>query len=129
MFVPLRHPDTDKTRLYPLQNGDVFSVNELLLEFEDGICYEVIRVRDTIYNPQFKRTGKSFTPEQINEITIKCNKCGNEVKLENGDSRLGDKIQLIPDVVSNSWTGLCEVDAIDIYCENPKCNNEVEIKR
>jgi hypothetical protein len=60
-------------------------------------------------------------------FTVRCDKCGNEVKFHNGDSRLGDKIQIIPDVISNSWTGLCEVEAVDFYCENPKCNNEVEV--
>lgn len=55
-------------RAYPLQNGDVVEINGILLEFEDNILHEVIRITDTLFNPQFKRTGKIFTPEQINEM-------------------------------------------------------------
>jgi len=59
-------------------------------------------------------------------LTIRCDKCGNEMKFNNGDSRNGDKIQLIPDIRSVGWEGW-EVDGVDIYCENPKCNHDISI--
>ncbi len=61
-------------------------------------------------------------------FTIKCDKCGNEVKLHNKDSRLGDKIQIIPDVSTAWYDGSFEILSVDFYCENPKCGNEVETK-
>lgn len=59
-------------------------------------------------------------------FTIKCDKCGNELKLFNGDSRLGDKVQIIPDLMLNHGNGEWEINAIDIYCENPMCKNHIE---
>lgn len=55
-------------RAYQLSNGDVVNINNLLLEFEDNILYEVVKVRETLFEPKYERTGKSFTPEQINKI-------------------------------------------------------------
>jgi hypothetical protein len=61
-------------------------------------------------------------------FTIKCDKCGNEIKLHNGDSRNNDKIQLIADV-GTDWIGRYEeVRSVDIYCENKECQNTIEIK-
>lgn len=59
---------------------------------------------------------------------IKCGKCGNEVKLFNGDSKAGDKIQLIPDVYSDGYQIGHIVNGIDIYCENPECRHEINLK-
>ena len=60
---------------------------------------------------------------------IKCGKCGNEVKLFNGDSKAGDKIQLIPDVYSDGYQIGHIVNGIDIYCENPECRHEINLKQ
>ena len=61
-------------------------------------------------------------------FTIKCDKCGNEVKFHNGDSRLGDKIQIIPYITGRAFMEGWTVEGVDLYCENPNCNNEVFIK-
>jgi hypothetical protein len=55
-------------RVFKLSNGDVFQIYNLLLEFEDNILYEVVCVRDTLFEPRYERTGRSFTPEQINKM-------------------------------------------------------------
>lgn len=59
---------------------------------------------------------------------ITCGKCGNEVNFYNKDSRLGDKIQIIPDVVSDWRDGSYQILGVDIYCENIECRHEVELK-
>lgn len=59
---------------------------------------------------------------------IKCDRCGNEVNLFNGDSRLGEKIQIIPDVTGHWQDGSYTIHGVDIYCENPKCNQEINLK-
>jgi hypothetical protein len=54
-------------RAYKLHNGDVISVNDLLLEFKDGILYQVKKVTYGCY-VIYERTGRKFTPEQLNEM-------------------------------------------------------------
>lgn len=55
------------TRAYRLENGVVIQVNDYLLEFEDNMLYEVEPAK-TWFNPVYKRTGRSFTIEQINQM-------------------------------------------------------------
>jgi len=55
------------TRAHMLGNGDVVQVHGLLLEFEDNILYEV-KEPVGLVNPYYERTGRSFTPEQLNEM-------------------------------------------------------------
>ena len=55
------------TRAFKLSNGDVITILNLLLEYEDGLFYEVVK-RDKLINPEFLRTGKSFTPNEINSL-------------------------------------------------------------
>lgn len=57
-------------------------------------------------------------------FTIKCDKCGNFATFNTGDTRNGDKIQVIPDIHFMEYT----VNSVDIYCENDECNNDVELK-
>lgn len=59
--------DDDNVRAYKLSNGDVVTILNLLLEFEDDLFYEVIR-RESLINPEFIRTGKVFTPNEINRL-------------------------------------------------------------
>lgn len=61
-------------RAYKLSNGDVIQINEMFVEFEDKILYEVIRVAELgdlsteFVRVTYIRTGRSFTFEQINEM-------------------------------------------------------------
>lgn len=55
-------------RAYQLNNGDVFSTCNLLLEYENRVLYEVIRISDAIFESRYERTGRSFTLEQITEM-------------------------------------------------------------
>ena len=59
-------------------------------------------------------------------FTVKCDKCGNEVVFKENDTRSGEIIQIVPYVKWN-YSGY-EVDGVDFYCENEKCNNDVFIK-
>jgi hypothetical protein len=54
-------------RAHKLSNGDVINVMSILLEFEDNILYEVEEAKGLI-NPVYERTGRSFTPQQVNEM-------------------------------------------------------------
>jgi hypothetical protein len=55
-------------RAVRLENGMVMQINDLLLEFEDNILYEVEPAK-TWLNPFYERTGRSFTMEQINQMS------------------------------------------------------------
>lgn len=56
-------------RAYRLCNGDIFTIENLVLEYENLILYEVIEDGfDIFMQRKWKRTGKSFTPEQINKM-------------------------------------------------------------
>jgi hypothetical protein len=60
----------DTRRAYQLSNKDIVQVNDMLLEFEDNMLYEVeIVVYGGIY-VVYARTGKSYTPEEINKIVV-----------------------------------------------------------
>lgn len=74
--------DNQAVRVYKLSNGDIFKVNELLLEFEDNLLYEVTEKRNSVY-ATYIRTSRVFTPNEINNMVIynadfigvdKCNK-------------------------------------------------------
>ncbi len=60
-------------RVYELRNGDVFTVKDTMIEFEDGKFYEVIEQKFTFKNgifpmKRYKRTGKEFTIEELNKL-------------------------------------------------------------
>ncbi|MEK4605308.1 hypothetical protein MHH42_31140 [Bacillus sp. FSL L8-0099] len=58
-------------RAFVLENGTVVQIGNLLLEFEDNVFHEVEpESPDNIFNPVYNRTGRRFTPEQINEMTF-----------------------------------------------------------
>lgn len=58
-------------------------------------------------------------------FTVKCDKCGNEAKLTNGNSMEGNKIQIFPSVKGEGYER--EAVGVEMYCENPKCRNELEL--
>lgn len=60
-------------RAVRLDNGTIFSVissmEEYVFEFEDGIIFEVIEDGyDEFGQVEWKRTGKNYTPNQINAL-------------------------------------------------------------
>lgn len=59
-------PPEGYVRAFQLSNGDVITIHNLLLEFEDTLFYEVKEPRG-IVNPYFERTGRVFTMEQLNK--------------------------------------------------------------
>lgn len=62
----------------------------------------------------------------IMSFTIKCNKCGHEQEFTSQSHKYSEKISV--DVyVKGSYSGDV-VQSIDINCENPKCNNTIDIK-
>lgn len=61
-------------------------------------------------------------------FTIRCDKCGNENTFKTGDSRYGDKIEIIPDISGQAFMEGWTVEGVDFYCENIECNNVVETK-
>ena len=71
---PIIVKESNKVRAIKLNNGDVVSIDGKLYEFEDSLLFEVVEdssntfiYKDMIrFNPQYKRTGKSFTHEEIN---------------------------------------------------------------
>ena len=59
----------NSVRAYKLCNGDIITVNNLVLQFEDKVLYEMIEDGLDVFGQQkWKRTGKSFTPEQLNNL-------------------------------------------------------------
>ncbi len=50
------------SRAYRLNNGDVITINDINLEYEDGMLYEVTsKGYDGLYsNPKWERTDKVF---------------------------------------------------------------------
>lgn len=57
-------------KAHQLHNKDVIGINDWLLEFEDNMLYEVEKV---VYDNKYvvyERTGKSYTPEEVNKIVI-----------------------------------------------------------
>jgi hypothetical protein len=65
VYVEKEESNIPKIRAYQLNNGDVISINDLLLEFEDNLFYEV-KEPVGLVNPYFERTGRKFTIEQLN---------------------------------------------------------------
>lgn len=63
--MKLYYDDGYEVRAFRLSNGDVFTIRDLMLEFEDNILYEVREIGSGFFR-KYKRTGKSFTPEKIN---------------------------------------------------------------
>ncbi|MFQ3543478.1 hypothetical protein Q7A53_05280 [Halobacillus rhizosphaerae] len=65
-------PPKGHVRAYRLLNNDVIQVFNLLLEFENNIFYEVIEEQACFDKfgslSIYKRTGRKFTPEQLNEM-------------------------------------------------------------
>lgn len=58
-------------RAYRLQNNDILTINNMVLEFEDNILYKVVDDGfDLFGQKKWKRTGKSFTPEQLNKLLV-----------------------------------------------------------
>lgn len=55
-------------RAFKLSNHVVISVNDTLMEYEDKMFYEVNLVIDELFNPVYERTGKTFKPEDLNNI-------------------------------------------------------------
>ena len=53
-------------RAYELVDGAVVEINGLLLEFEDGLFYEVEKGASFI-NPVYKRTGVKYSPSELEE--------------------------------------------------------------
>lgn len=69
----------NRVRAYRLNNGDIFTVYGMLLEFEDDILYGVVARQVehrgevdnncSTYNiTQYFRTGISFTLDEINQL-------------------------------------------------------------
>lgn len=59
------------TRVYKLNNGDVFNVCGVLIEYDEGVFYEVEDLKPYsyfVFDKKYERTGKIYTIEEINEI-------------------------------------------------------------
>lgn len=59
-------------------------------------------------------------------FTIKCNKCGYEQIFTSTSQYYEDNISIYPNL-RGTWAG-DEVKSLSIDCENPKCDNTIEIK-
>jgi hypothetical protein len=59
-------------------------------------------------------------------FTITCNKCGKEDKFTNESKTNGENIS-VSVFTRGNFSG-DEVESIDIDCDNPKCDNSIEIK-
>lgn len=57
-------------RVYKLCDGDIFSINNVFIEYENNIFYEIVYSGyvDEFYNKEYKRTGKKFTIEELNNL-------------------------------------------------------------
>lgn len=59
------------SRAFRLSDGDIFQRNDLLLEYENGLFYEVvIDDCDEFMQFKYKRTGKVFTADEINRMSV-----------------------------------------------------------
>lgn len=62
-------------RAYKLENGDIFTISfeEGLKHFEheNSILYVVIKEEESLINQRWKRTGVSYTREELNELICK----------------------------------------------------------
>lgn len=71
--VRLEWSDEEVDRMYECQNGDIFIIKNIFVEFEDGIFYEVIEEEFTFKNgifpmKRYTRTGLKFTSEELNNL-------------------------------------------------------------
>jgi hypothetical protein len=56
-------------RVYPLSDGDIIEFYGKTLEFENKLFYEVVfKGFDKNMQSVWERTGKSYTPEELNKI-------------------------------------------------------------
>lgn len=72
VFINKSNEITDSKKAYQLCDKDVFSINDICIEFEKGRFYEVEEViYDGLYNVfnVWERTGKEFSVEEINDLT------------------------------------------------------------
>jgi hypothetical protein len=58
-------------------------------------------------------------------FTIKCDKCGNEQSFKQGDKARNTKIDM---EIGMSGGYQPYPNEITLFCENPKCNNMVDLK-
>jgi hypothetical protein len=58
------HPNM--ARAVQLEDGMVISFMDVLLEYEDKKFYEVVKTSYGMFNPQYERTGKSYTIDELN---------------------------------------------------------------
>ncbi|PES54387.1 hypothetical protein CN506_20135 [Bacillus thuringiensis] len=58
------------SRAYRLNNGDVITINDITLEYENETLYEVTceGYSGLDSNPKYERTGKIFTIEETNRM-------------------------------------------------------------
>jgi hypothetical protein len=59
-------------------------------------------------------------------FTIKCNKCGGTQEFTSDSSKFQDSIS-INAYIRGSYMGDV-VEELNITCENPDCNNDIDIK-
>lgn len=58
----------DEARAILLENGTVFTINNLTLEFEDSLFYEVkFNGYDEFMQTLWERTGKVFNIKEVNK--------------------------------------------------------------
>lgn len=60
-------------------------------------------------------------------FTIKCVKCGTEREFTSDSRKYEDETISIDVCVRGTFVG-DSVESIGIMCENPKCNNDIDIK-
>lgn len=69
VFINKSNEINDSKRLYRLSDNDVFSINDVSIEFEKGKFYEVKELYCGIFTI-WKRTGKEFSVEELNNLTM-----------------------------------------------------------
>lgn len=64
----------DKHRAYRLSDGDIFTVNGTSIEYEDKKFFEVVEAPGDEYAyTRWKRTGITFTMDELNELLVDWN--------------------------------------------------------
>ena len=78
-----REPKKNIARTYQLNNGDIFTVANVTVQFDDKILYEVVEDGEDIMQEiidgvvyrviqtKWTRTGKVYTIDQLNELIDK----------------------------------------------------------
>jgi hypothetical protein len=69
VFINKSNEIGDSKRLFRLSDNDVFSINDVTIEFEKGKFYEVKEFYSGIFST-WKRTGKEFSVEELNDLTM-----------------------------------------------------------